>query len=80
MSPPPPLRLKRYFEHLKPDAVLMNLLYFCRRLQFGIKFFSGTGAALVLIIVLQDTIPALRDWKLLYSYFTFVVILNEKVL
>lgn len=43
------------------------------------KFFLSTGGAIVLLFALQANFPVLRDWRLLYGYFTIVVVLCEKV-
>ena len=47
-------------------------------LQFGVKFFIGTAGAMVLVLALSAGIPSLRQWRLLYAYFTIVVVLSEK--
>lgn len=48
-------------------------------LQFGIKYFIGTGGAMTLVLALSSAVPAIRQWRLLYGYITIVVVLNEKV-
>ncbi len=48
-------------------------------LQYGLKYFAGTAVTMVLVLALSDALPALRDWRLLYAYFTIVVVLSEKV-
>lgn len=48
-------------------------------LQFGIKYFIGTGCAMVLVLVLSSDASSVRPWRLLYGYITIVVVLNEKV-
>lgn len=54
--------------------------YLCHReLQFGIKYFIGTSAALVLVLALSADDPGIRQWRLLYFYITIVVVFNEKV-
>ena len=50
-----------------------------RILQFGLKFFFGAAAALAAILALSAEVPVLQEWRLLYAYFTFIVVLNEKV-
>ena len=47
-------------------------------LQFGIKFFAATAGFMVLILWLSSDLPGLRNWRLLYAYFTIVVVLSEK--
>ena len=51
----------------------------CRVLQFGIKFYAATTGFMVLILWISADLPALRQWRLLYAYFTIVVVLSEKV-
>ncbi len=51
----------------------------CRVLQFGIKFFLATAGFMVLILCLSSDLPGLRNWRLLYAYFTIVVVYSEKV-
>ncbi len=51
----------------------------CRVLQFGIKFYAATAGFMVLILWISADLPVLRQWRLLYAYFTIVVVLSEKV-
>lgn len=39
----------------------------CRQLQFGVKYFVGSGIAIVLVLALQGSLPALRSWRLLFG-------------
>ena len=49
-----------------------------RLLQFGVKYFRLTSAAMVLVLVLSEDIPVVRQWRMLYGYITVVVVLVEK--
>ena len=46
---------------------------------FGVKYFLLTSAAMVLVLVVSQEVPGVRQWRFLYGYITIVVVLNEKV-